>query len=77
MSPEQAQSTQVDHRTDLWSLGLVLYKVLAGGVPLSGKTVNHTLAAIMEDEPPPLADVSLELVAPILKMLAKEPRDRY
>ncbi len=77
MSPEQAQGSKVDHRTDIYSLGVVLYEMLAGRVPFEG---DSTLAVIYKhiNEPPPLIEnIPEQLQAVITKALAKNPDDRY
>ena len=81
MSPEQAQGKSVDRRTDLWSLGICLYEMLAGKTPFAGKTINHTLVAIMENQPPPLTQITKSVPAEIgqitAKLLEKKPENRY
>src|SRR5215813_2450562 len=54
MSPEQAQGFKVDARTDIWSLGGVLYEMLAGRRPFEGVTQSHLIVSILEKKPPPI-----------------------
>jgi serine/threonine protein kinase/DNA-binding NarL/FixJ family response regulator len=81
MSPEQARGKEIDARTDIFSLGIVLYEMVAGRPPFSGESSTDVLAAILEKEPPPLArladEVLQELQRIVSKCLRKERDDRY
>jgi TolB-like protein len=78
MSPEQARGLAVDARTDIFSLGVMLYEMLTRRQPFTGETVNHIIVAILEKEPPPLPhDVPAELTRILRQMLEKKADDRY
>ncbi|HXG64834.1 MAG TPA: protein kinase [Blastocatellia bacterium] len=81
MSPEQARGETLDARTDLFSLGVVLYEMTAGSLPFTGANRREVLAAILEREPPLLRalrdDAPLELESIIRKALEKNREERY
>src|SRR6476469_4518800 len=81
MSPEQAQGDTIDSRSDIFSLGVVLYEMVAGEPPFKGPTDSHTLVSIIDHEAPPLAqkapDVPRQLERIVAKALAKDRLKRY
>ncbi len=77
MSPEQASARVLDHRTDIFSLGVVLYEMLAGRRPFQGKSPVETMHAILNDPAPPLPQYPPEIEEILAKALAKDPKDRY
>jgi serine/threonine protein kinase len=81
MSPEQAKGEAVDARTDVFSLGVVIYEMAAGRAPFQGESSAEVLAAILEREPPPLArfepETAAELQRILTKALRKDREQRY
>ncbi|MGB5695075.1 MAG: serine/threonine-protein kinase [Polyangiales bacterium] len=83
MSPEQAAGRELDHRVDVYALGIILYECLAGRVPFEGDTFMGVLTQHLSAELPPINEVnpgvrvSRELELVIRKALAKDPNDRY
>ncbi|MFZ1683802.1 MAG: protein kinase [Candidatus Zixiibacteriota bacterium] len=81
MSPEQAQGGEIDYRSDLFSLGIVLYEMIAGRTPFKRNNDAATLHAIVSEAPEPLvrfkAEVTPELQRIVTKSLTKNPDERY
>ena len=81
MSPEQGKGLWVDHRSDLYSLGIILYEMLTGAPPFSGQNPISVIMKHIRESPPPMGQVNIAVPEQtqqiVLKLLAKEPVDRY
>src|SRR5277367_4670263 len=81
MSPEQAKGEHLDARTDLFSLGTVIYEMATGKTPFAGGSTAEVFAALLRENPPPVTTVNPAMpkkLAPIVaKLLAKDPAQRY
>ncbi|HKQ79521.1 MAG TPA: serine/threonine-protein kinase [Blastocatellia bacterium] len=81
MSPEQARGLEVDGRSDIWSLGVVLYETITGRSPFQGETMADVIVSILDREPPPLpqslVEAQPELGRIVMKALAKSRDERY
>jgi serine/threonine protein kinase len=79
MSPEQARGQKVDHRTDIFSVGIVLYEMLSGRKPFEGDTWSDVMAAVLIKDPPPIdslvPDVALKEI--VARCLEKKPENRF
>jgi eukaryotic-like serine/threonine-protein kinase len=81
MSPEQAEGKPIDHRSDIFSLGIVLYEMTTGERPFKGETSLSVLSSIIKDTPRPITDINRalprDLARIVRRCLMKDPNDRY
>ena len=81
MSPEQGKGLWVDHRSDLYSLGVILYEMLTGAPPFSGQNPVSVILKHIRESPPPMSEVNIavpeQIKQIVLKLLAKGAVDRY
>lgn len=77
MSPEQASGLSIDARSDLFSLGSILYEMLTGRQPFGGSTIVSTLVAVLRDEPAPLTSAPPEVTRLVARCLSKDVSGRF
>lgn len=77
MSPEQAKGEKTDHHTDIYSLGVVLYEMLAGRVPFEADSTMSVIYMQIHNTPPPIQGILPEVQAVLNRALAKNPEQRY
>lgn len=77
MSPEQVRGDKVDHRSDIFSLGCVLYELLSGRCPFLGAKAGEIMNAILQEDPPPLPGIRPGLARIVMRCLEKEPGNRF
>ena len=77
MAPEQVTGEALDHRSDLWSAGVVFYELLAGRQPFRGPDIRSILTAVIAKEPEPLPSLTPAIEKVLWKALAKSPENRY
>jgi Tol biopolymer transport system component len=81
MSPEQARGLKLDHRTDIFSLGVILYEMMAGRRPFEGQTASDLIAAVLTSDPIPLAqaapEISPALQRIVMRCLEKQMEKRF